>query len=158
MINIKSKLLTSILIIGGVLALVIYALLPAPVVVEVARVTVGAMMVSIDEEGQTRVCDPFTISAPIAGRLARINLKEGDQVSAHTLIASIDPLPLDAREREELLARVGAAQATHREANAQAARLQTELSQAERESTRAAALAAAGLISLQQLEQAKTLA
>ena len=42
----------------------------------------GALQVTVDEEGATRVRDRFVIAAPIAGRVARIALDAGDAVRA----------------------------------------------------------------------------
>ena len=38
------------------------------------------MQVTIDEEGETRVRERFVVSAPVAGRLQRIELEPGDPV------------------------------------------------------------------------------
>ena len=40
--------------------------------------TRGPMQVTIDEEGETRVRERFVVSAPVAGRLQRIELEPGD--------------------------------------------------------------------------------
>lgn len=63
-------------LIGGVtlvsVVLVIAVLRPVPIEVEVAKVARGALQVTVDEEGETRVRDRFVISAPVGGRMARI--------------------------------------------------------------------------------------
>jgi HlyD family secretion protein len=93
----------------------LYAFLPRPVAVEAAAVARGPMQVTVDEDGRTRIKEEFTISAPLAGRLARITLDEGDSVEAgKTLLASIDPMDpslLDPRALAEAEARASAAQA-----------------------------------------------
>ena len=62
------------------------ALWPAAVPVDVTRraSTRGPLQVTIDEEGETRVRDRFVVSAPVAGRVLRIELEPGDPVGAAT--------------------------------------------------------------------------
>ncbi|MFN7876175.1 MAG: efflux RND transporter periplasmic adaptor subunit [Pirellula sp.] len=104
-------------IVGFVICVVVltYMLWPSPIRVEVVQVTQGAMIVTIDEDGKTRVKERFIISAPIAGQLARIGLHAGDFVEANkTVIATIEPTKpalLDARSLAEAESRVKAAEA-----------------------------------------------
>ncbi len=56
-------------------------------------VTRGPLQVTIDEDGQTRAHDRFTLTAPVAGVLSRIDLHEGDEVAADTIIAEFIPFP-----------------------------------------------------------------
>ena len=58
-------------------ALLAWALAPRPVTVEAARVGMGPFEAGIDEEGRTRLRDRYVVSAPIAGRLQRVLLREG---------------------------------------------------------------------------------
>ncbi|HEY8153362.1 MAG TPA: efflux transporter periplasmic adaptor subunit, partial [Myxococcota bacterium] len=53
---------------------------PDAVPVDVAPVVRGQLRVTVDEEGETRVRDRFTITAPTAGRLLRSELDAGDAV------------------------------------------------------------------------------
>src|SRR5512135_1637265 len=103
-----------------VLGAVIYAFLPKPISVEVARVARGPLQVTVDHEGRTRVKERYVISAPLSGRLLRLELHPGDPVRAkETLVASIepsDPALLDPRARAEAEARVKAAEAAKRRA------------------------------------------
>jgi len=69
-------------------------LYPQPLSVETASVTRGALLVTVDGEGKTRVKDRYTVAAPVAGRLTRIQLRRGDQVNQGELIARIAPMPL----------------------------------------------------------------
>jgi len=90
------------------------------------------MLVTIDEDGRTRVRERYTVSAPVEGRLLRIAHKPGDIVRAGDVLARIDagaPAPLDARTRAQLAARIDAAAdgvraATTRVDSARAARAQ----------------------------------
>src|SRR5690348_18446099 len=61
--------------------------------------------VAVNEEGQTRVHDRFVLSSPVAGRLMRVSLEDGDTVQRNELVARIEPVPLSQREREEVYAR-----------------------------------------------------
>ena len=66
-------------------ALVVYGLLPAPAQVEAGIVTRGAMEVTVDDQGETRSHDRFLLTAPVSGRLMRIELHDGDAVSDESL-------------------------------------------------------------------------
>ncbi len=133
-----------------------FLLRPKPVPVEVAKVTRGPMMVTVEEEGETRIHDHFIISAPVAGRLLRIDLQAGDSVQVGQVVARILPAPIEPRQRAELTAQFNAAQAATREAQAQVDRAQSEYAQASRDRSRSEQLAASGVISREALEQSQT--
>lgn len=143
------------LLLAGVVALIAYALWPSPIAVETARVTRGPLQVTVDQEGETRVHDRFVISAPVPGRLMRVDLEEGDPVRVNQIVARIDPLPLNQREKEEVLARVATAEANLRQAKAREARARANAEQAGRDRDRAEHLAREGVISAQALDQAR---
>ena len=84
------RVLLSAAVVGILLAV---ALWPRPVDVELATVSRGALVVTIDEEGRTRVRDRFVVAAPVAGRILRIELDAGDRVSRGDLIARLQPEP-----------------------------------------------------------------
>jgi HlyD family secretion protein len=128
---------------------------PKPVQVETARTVKGPLQVTVDEDGETRAHDRFTLAAPIGGRLSRIELHEGDEVGPGTLIATISPLPLDAREAAEIRARIQAAEARKQETQQQLARWKNDHAQAQRDLNRARALAKERVIAHQELEQAE---
>src|SRR6186997_1551824 len=70
-----------------------YALLPRPIPVDLATVTRGPLQVTVDEDGKTRVHERYIVSAPLAGRMARIDLEVGDSIEAgKTLLTTIDPV------------------------------------------------------------------
>lgn len=134
--------------------LVALAFRPKPNEVEAARAVKGPLQVTVDEDGETRAHDRFTIAAPIAGRLSRIDFHEGDQVRPETVLATISPLPLEAREIAEIRARIQSAQARKREADEQLARWESDHAQATRDLNRAQLLAKDRIIAQQELEQA----
>ncbi len=137
------------------LGAVVLALRPSPVVVETARVTRGSLQVTTDELGETRAHDRFVVAAPIAGHLLRVLLRDGDSVAEGQAVATMAPVPLSAREIDELNARIAAAEAAQRSAEAQLSHVVEDLAQAQRESTRLEEVFSRNLVSRQQLEQAQ---
>ncbi len=137
-----------------VVASLVYALVPDAIEVDVATATRGPLMVTVDEDGETRARDRFVVSAPVAGRVARIDLREGDQVVADQEVARIWTLPLSAREREEQMARIVAAEALAREAEERVRRAETDYAQARRDRERVEQLERRGMVSRQEAEQA----
>ena len=83
------KLLPWIIVIA-LLAAVAYGLKPKPLVVETAEVKRGPLIVSVIEEGKTRIRHRHIISPPIAGYLRRVELRAGAPiVRGKTLLAVI---------------------------------------------------------------------
>ena len=97
-----------------VLALV-FSFMPRAVMVDLVEVRPAPMVVTLDEEGETRVHDVYTLSAPVSGRVQRINWLVGDPVTANeTVLAQIepgDPSFLDPRSEAQARAAVQAAEA-----------------------------------------------
>ena len=83
-------IVVALLVVGGL----VIAMRPRPVAVDLAAVTRGTIRSFVEEEGRTRVVERFVVAAPVAGRLMRVGLNEGDPVKKGQLIAEIDPLPL----------------------------------------------------------------
>ena len=101
-------------LLAAVAIVAVFAMFPKPVDVEYATATIGPLRVSVREDGKTRIREKYIVSAPVAGRLSRIELDAGDYCSEDTLLAVIlpsDPEILDARQRAEAMARVQAAEA-----------------------------------------------
>jgi HlyD family secretion protein len=144
--------LASVVAIGAIVA---FALVPSRLLVEVGRVETGPLRVTIDQEGETRAHDRFVMSAPVPGRLLRVELEDGDKVNREDVVARIDPLPLSQRERQEVLARIEAAEAAQRQANAREAHARADWEQTRRDRDRAERLARDGVISSQALELAR---
>ncbi|MGI9427459.1 MAG: efflux RND transporter periplasmic adaptor subunit, partial [Bythopirellula sp.] len=105
-----------LLLVAGVIGAVGYGLVPEPVLVDFAELEQGAIRVTVDQDGKTRIRERYVVSAPLAGRLMRIDLDPGDEVKAgETLLATIeprDPELLDARSIAQAEARVKAAEAS----------------------------------------------
>ena len=87
------------------------ALWPGAVDIDVATVERGPMQVTIDEEGETRVRERFVVSAPVMGRVERIELEPGDRViRGKTVVARLTPAAaplINPRSQAELTAAVG---------------------------------------------------
>ena len=128
---------------------------PAPVRVELGRVERGRLVVTVDEEGETRVRERYVVAAPIAGRVARLTLEPGDPVQPGTVVARMHPVPLDPRTRAEAAARLEAAQAALREASAQVGNARAALEQAQRTAARSRQLGRSGTIGKEEQELAE---
>lgn len=138
--------------------LLFWALAPRPVEVETAIITRGPFRKTVDEDGKTRVRDRYVVSAPVPGRLLRVELKAGTSVAPGTLLARLAPAapaPLDARTELEYRERLGAAEATRQQAAASIERASVALEQARTEEGRAAKLADQGFTSRQALDNAR---
>jgi HlyD family secretion protein len=126
------KRLIRIAIVVLIVALVGYwAFRPRAVPADFASVERGSLQVTVEDEGRTRVRDRFVVSAPVPGRMERIQLEPGDPVIAgKTVLARFlptDPALLDVRTRGELEARVRGAEAALGGAQADRERLRGEL-------------------------------
>ncbi len=150
----KPLLVAAVLItalVGGILAL-----RKKPIDVEVAPVRIGPLEVSVQDLAETRSHDRYVVAAPVSGRLLRVLLRDGDPVTAGEPVATLAPLPLTAREREEAVSQVQSAAANERSALAQLSRALQELSQARRDLVRLQSIAPQGLAPVQTLEHART--
>jgi len=136
---------------------VIFVLLPAPLDVDGARVQSGPMQVTVDDQGETRSHDRFLLSAPVAGRLERIELHDGDPVSENQLVARIAALPLSTRELSEINARVASAEAVQREAEQRVRHAAEDVAQAQREYERVRKLVQDRFVAPQAAEQARNM-
>ncbi|MEY4939311.1 MAG: hypothetical protein RIQ93_1046 [Verrucomicrobiota bacterium] len=118
----------SLPLLGGLalVALIVIGLWPGAVPVESAAVRRGPLVVTVDEQGMTRVKNRYVVSAPVAGQLRRIDWKAGAEVVAgKTVLAVLEPGGvdfLDARSQAQAEARVRAAGAARDAAAAQRAR------------------------------------
>jgi HlyD family secretion protein len=132
---------------------------PSPVAVDLMTVVRGPLTVSVSDEGETRVRDMYVVSAPVPGRMRRVDLEAGDTVLAdRTLVAQIepsDPAFLDVRSAAEARAGVDAAAAARTHAEAQVRRAQAELDFALSELKRIRVLASSHTVSENDLDSAE---
>jgi len=148
------------MIIGGTVAVALVALLawafaPRPVEVEVAQASVGPFETTVDEDARTRLADRFVVSAPLAGRLQRVTLREGDAVAAGDAVATLLPAfspMLDERSLAEQQARVATAQAGVQLAATRIGAARVALEQARAEQRRTEQLAQQGFVSASKTE------
>jgi HlyD family secretion protein len=134
------------------------AFAPVPVAVEVGTVSRGPLRVAVLEDGRTRVTDRFVVSAPLTGTLGRIELQPGDTVRRGDLVAQIIPPAsplLDPRARAEAEARVAAAGAARRQAQAASDRARAAADQASREAARERTMLRAGATAARIAEEAE---
>jgi HlyD family secretion protein len=138
-------------------AVIVVAWMPAPVVVEIAKVQRGPLVVTVNEDGRTRVKDRYIVSAPVTGNLGRIELHAGDAVEENQVLARLVPLPpplLDSRTRAEAKARVDAAAAAVRQAQAAVNRARYERDFAKQEADRALAVVEQGGLARSEADRA----
>jgi len=143
----------------GLLAgMLIWAFLPRPAPVDMAAIEERPLRILVEDEGETRVRDLYTVSAPVAGRLERIGLEVGDPVSAgETNIAVIRPTApsfLDRRAAAEAEARVKGAEAAISEAGAHVEQARAQLAYAQAEEARMKKLFDDGFVSSARFEKA----
>lgn len=141
------------------LALVlVLALRPSPLPVSTAEVTRGAFVESVDEEGQTRLRETYTVSAPIAGYLQRVRPEPGDTVELGETLFRMEPHPapaLDARSLEQARENLAAVRARRQTAEANLATVAADAEFAASEYARYRELHDRGLVSTTEMERAR---
>jgi HlyD family secretion protein len=132
---------------------------PRAVIVDIVEAQRGELIVTVDDEGETRVHDIYVVSAPVTGRMRRIELHAGDPVVAvQTLVAQIEPIDpafLDPRSEAQARADVRAAESAEALARAEVEQAQAELDFAHHEFDRARELIATAMISERELDEAE---
>jgi HlyD family secretion protein len=144
--------------IAAVAGVLYWAFQPQPVGVETATIARGPFRKTVDEDGKTRVRERYVVSAPVPGRLLRVELKAGATVERGTLLATLAPAapaPLDARTEQEYRERANSAEALRLKASANVERARVALAQAKADVARATKLADQGFTSKQALENAQ---
>lgn len=136
-----------------------FALWPRAVAVDIATLSEGPMAVTIEDDGVTRVREVYAVSAPIAGRMLRIEVHAGDAIEAQkTVIATIepaDPAFRDARAQRELEFTVSAARAAQDLAAANVRGREADLRLARQERERARQLFTKGIVAKARLDNAE---
>jgi HlyD family secretion protein len=155
---VKFRTWIQLLIFAGVVtALLFYAFMPRPVSVDLEEIQHGPLIVTVSEDGKTRIKEKYVVSSPLAGRLMRIQLKSGDEVvEGKTLLAVIeptDPALLDPRAKAEAEARLKAAEATLERTEPILEKSLAEVENAEEELTRGRKLMPKNAITVEELNQ-----
>ncbi len=140
---------------GGLATAAVVAFLPKPVPVETQIILEGAMTVTVDEDGITRVVDRYILSAPLSGMFPRLELSPGDAVTVGMKLATIEaiaPPLMDSRNQGQARARLSGAQAALRQSTASVERSRAAHRFAKNELERVGPLAKAGNIPRRTLE------
>jgi HlyD family secretion protein len=136
-----------------------FAFSPRAVIVDMVTVDRGELVITVNDEGETRVHDVYVLSAPVAGHMRRIDLHAGDAVTAlETIVAEIQPIDpafLDPRSEAQARADLRAAQSARELAESEVERARAELEFAEREHSRSVRLIKDGTISQRDLDTAE---
>jgi HlyD family secretion protein len=144
---------------AALLAAIMWGLRPQPIVVETATVNTGPLVVSVLEEGKTRIRHRYMISTPVAGLLQRVELRAGALIEGgKTVLAVLEAQPssfLDPRTRSEAEARVKAAEAAKMQRESQIERARSSLELANKEMVRARDLKKTGAIATKDWDTAE---
>lgn len=142
-----------------VLGVMANAFRPKPIDADITTVSRGALRVTVNEDGRTRVRERYVVSAPIMGRLGRIGLQPGDVVEAgKTLVASIEPADatlLDPRTRARSEAIRKAAVVANEQARTNLDRATAAEAHARKEWDRARTLGESGALSVSDVDRAR---
>jgi HlyD family secretion protein len=150
--------IVSIALTVALAAALLLLLRPQPLDVDTAQVVRAPLDQTVVDDGRARVRERYTVSAPVAGTLARIDLNEGDVVEPGMIVARLLPIPsplLDPRARQVAEQRLASSIDAQKQADASVTRATAALEQAQREHTRVEALAKEGTLAPAVLEQAE---
>ena len=144
---------------GAVIAALVFSFWPRAVPVDMAKVVRAPLMTAISDDGTTRVKEVYVLSAPIAGKLLRVDTHAGDFIAAgKTIVATIepaDPAFLDARSQRQFEFMVSAARAARDLALAAVRGKEAERKLAARELDRAQQLLEKGVVSRARVDTAE---
>ncbi|MDH3362283.1 MAG: HlyD family efflux transporter periplasmic adaptor subunit [Gammaproteobacteria bacterium] len=156
--NTKRILIWTVLA-GIIVVALVLSFAPRPIMVDLVEVRPGALVVTLDEEGETRVHDVYSLSAPVAGRVQRIEMHVGDPVTANeTVLAQIepgDPSFLDPRSEAQARAMIQAAEAARDLAKAAVKDADAQYEFARAEYARMQELVVEGSVSKRDLDSAE---
>ena len=155
----RTRILVLILAAVAVAAAVVWGLRPQPLTVDTALVDRGPVRVTIEEDGRTRIRETYTVAAPIAGFVRRVEVEVGQPVRAGAVLAVVEPPPsppLDARTHAEAAGRAEAARATLDRSRREVEAAASQAAQARRERDRMAPLAADSIISRLEFDRYDT--
>jgi HlyD family secretion protein len=131
----RRRAVLGLVLVAGAAAL-IWGLRPQPIAVDLGTASRGALRVTLEQEGRTRVLDRYVVASPVTGYARRIPLEVGQAVARGATVAELEPLradTLDPRRQAEAAARIAAAGSalSGAEQRASAAASASELAQAE---------------------------
>jgi HlyD family secretion protein len=124
----------------------------------VASVKRGPLEQSFLEEGKTRLKQRYLVTAPVAGRVQRIQLQPGDPVRVGQMVAQIEPISaslLDARARSQAQAEVASNDSALQAARLRVTAAETASAVAQKELQRLSSLAGSGMATGSQLDQSR---
>jgi HlyD family secretion protein len=146
-----------LLIAVALVVAVVIVMWPKPIDVEVAAVARAPLDQKVVGDGRARVRERYTVSAPVAGTLARIDLHEGDVIEPGAVLARLLPLAsplLDPASRQAAEQHVAGAIDVERQAQATVTRAEAADAQAHHELVQIDGLAKKGAMTGSQLDQA----
>jgi HlyD family secretion protein len=141
-----------------VVAGAVWAFWPRPLAVETAVIGRQGLDVTVEDEGLSRIRDLYTVSAPISGKLLRLDLKPGDTVTAAQPVATLSPTApglLDTRARAIAQSNVSVAQSAVEQAKALRQQAEAQVGFAQSELKRSQSLAGRGIIPEQVYQKAQ---
>jgi HlyD family secretion protein len=128
---------TWIAVVAICMAVVAWLMWPRPMEQDLVAIDSGTVRVELVDEGRTRMHDVYVVSAPVSGRVLRVEVEPGDEVARGAVIARMTQAAagfLDTRSDLSARAAVDAARASLRAA-------ETDLALAAREHERTRTLA-----------------
>lgn len=137
-----------IVVILVAVAAIVWGMWPRPMEQDLVTIDTGDVRVELVDEGRTRMHDVYIVSAPVSGRVLRVEVEPGDNVVKGAVIARMTQAAagfLDTRSDLSARATVDAAAATLRSADA-------DLQLATREHARTQSLAAQKLVAAAALD------
>jgi HlyD family secretion protein len=126
--------------------------------VESAPVVRGLFEETLTEDGRTRARWHVDVTAPVTGEWRPAPLQVGDKVSAGRRLGTLVAAPADPATARQLAAQLGVAEATLEAARAAEAAARVASDDAARSLGRAERLGAAGGVSEERLDQARSMA
>ena len=130
---------------------IVGSMLPDSLEADIIRIDRGDVRVEVVDEGRTRMHDVYVVSAPVTGRVLRVEVEPGDEVAAGAVVARMSRAAagfLDTRSDLQARAAVAAAEAQSRSAAA-------EFALAEREHRRNLELVKSKLVSTAAADQSE---
>ena len=153
----KKRALIWAVIAAAVVVAIAWSLRDEAMEVEVATVTRGPLVVTLDQEGRTHIEDRYVVSAPVAGFARRVALLPGDTVEAGDALIALEPLAstaLDPRSLAEARAELARAEAEARSAAADAQAAVASADRARQRHERFSAAVVAGAVTRDDLDAA----